>query len=57
MFEIAVTATHGSAQAETFITQTNTFSAVEKKKGGLGWRLWTAIGAGAVIGIIAAARR
>lgn len=57
VFEIAVTATHGSAQAEALITQTNALPPVEKKKRRLGWRLWTAIGAGVVIAIIAAARR
>jgi hypothetical protein len=57
VFEIAVTATHGSAQAEALITQTNAPPLVEKKKRRLGWRLWTAIGAGVVIAIIAAVRR
>jgi hypothetical protein len=57
VFEIDVTATQGSVQAETIITQTNSLPAVEKKKGRFGWRLLTAIGAGAVIGVIAAARR
>ncbi len=57
VFEIEVTATHGSVQAETIITQTNSIPPAEKKKGRLGWRLMTAIGAGALIGVIAAARR
>jgi hypothetical protein len=57
IFEIAVTATHGSAQAETLITQTNALAPQEKKKRRLGWRVMTAIGAGVLIAIIAAVRR
>jgi len=57
-FAIQVTATHGSLQAETAITQTNALAeGASGKKRRIGWRLWTAIGAGVVIGIIAAVKR
>jgi len=58
LYEIQVTATHGSLQAEAVITQTNAeaTSLSKKKKKALGWRLIAAIGAGAAIGVIAGVR-
>lgn len=57
-FEIAITATHGSLQAETVITQTNALAGpLAKKKSRFGWRLIAALGAAAVIGVIAGVRR
>ena len=59
LFEIQVTATRGSLQADAAITQTNALAPKEagKKKGPFGWRLMTAIGAGVAIGVIAGVRR
>ena len=59
VFEIQVAATHGAFQAETVITQTNAQAAAlsKKKKNPFGWRLLTALGAGAAIGIVAGVRR
>lgn len=59
VFEMQVTATHRALQAETVITQTNAQGATlaKKKKSPFGWRLITAIGAGAAIAIIAGVSR
>lgn len=59
VFEIQVTATHGTLQAEAAITQTNAQAATlaKKKKSPFGWRLIAALGAGAAIGVIAGVRR
>ena len=59
LFEIQVTATYGSLQADAAITQTNAVAPEEssKKRGPFGWRLMTAIGAGVAIGVISGVRR
>ncbi len=59
LFEMQVTATHGTLQAETSITQTNAQGAAltKKKKSPFGWRLIAGLGAAAAIGVIAGVRR
>lgn len=58
-FNIEVEATYNNMTAETTITQTNAVAPDDPKpkKKGVGWRLLTVIGAGAAVGIVAAARR
>ncbi len=58
VFEIQVTATYGSLQADAAITQTNALAPEKStRKGPFGWRLMTAIGAGVAIGVISGVRR
>jgi hypothetical protein len=58
-YPIDVTATMGNLQTSVSITQTNARAPELKtdKKNGIGWRLLTAIAAGAAAGIVAVSRR
>lgn len=58
-YPIDVTATLGNLQTSVSITQTNARAPELKtdKKNGIGWRLLTAIAAGAAAGIVAVSRR